>query len=174
MWRAVASAALLALPVVPPLGEPWLGTPAAPSPPPDPTTCPTTPHGAVVDRATQRAWLCTDGAVVRVMAITSARSQPDPAVYAVYAKDMQTTSSLGGHDTVLEHFVAFTRGENMGARIGFHAVPRLADGTLVQPLESVGSSSLFGASSGCIRVRPADAEAVWDHLAVGDQVNVVS
>jgi len=41
-------------------------------------------------------------------------------------------------------------------------------------LDSVGSMSLFGASSGCIRVRPADAEAVWDHLSIGDQVHVVS
>ena len=32
------------------------------------------------------------GAIVRVMAITSARTQPDPGVYAVYAEDLQTTS----------------------------------------------------------------------------------
>ena len=63
---------------------------------------------------------------------------------------------------------------DVGARIGFHAVRRHGDGTLPQPLESVGSMSLFGASSGCIRVRPADAEAVWDHLSIGDQVHVVS
>jgi hypothetical protein len=151
---------------------PTLEAPVLPAP--DPATCPSTPHGAVVDRATQRAWLCADGVVVRVMAITSARSQPAPALYAVFDKDLQTTSSLGGHRTVLDRFVAFTRGKYRGARIGFHAVPRLGDGTLVQPLESVGSMSLFGASSGCIRVRPADAEAVWDHLSIGDQVHVVS
>jgi hypothetical protein len=171
MWRVV-TAAFFALPMTLPSCESWLGPP--PPTPPDPATCPDTPHGAVIDRATQRAWLCADGVVVRVIAITSARSEPDPAVYAVFAKDLQTSSDLGGHRTVLDRFVAFTRGEYRGARIGFHAVPRLGDGTLVQPLDSVGSMSLFGASSGCIRVRPADAEAVWDHLSIGDQVHVVS
>jgi hypothetical protein len=174
MWRVITASAVLALPLVPPSCDPWLGTPAPELPAPDPATCPATPHGAVVDRATQRAWLCTDGVVVWVMPITSARDQPDPAIYAVYAKDPQTTSRVGAYTVVLDDFVAFARGEHVGARVGFHAVPHLADGTLIQTLDSVGSMSLFGASSGCIRVRPVDAEAVWDHLAVGDQINVVS
>jgi hypothetical protein len=150
------------------------GTPRPTQAPPDPATCPTTSHGAVVDRATQRAWLCTDGAIVRVMAVTTAHDQPDPGVYPVYAEDLQTTSWTGGHTSILDRFVAFTRGKYEGARIGFHAVPHLRDGTLLQPLETVGTQALFGASSGCIRVRPADAVAVWDHLGVGDEVHVIS
>ena len=58
--------------------------------------------------------------------------------------------------------------------MAFHAVPRYRDGTLAQPLESVGTQARFGDSSGCIRVRPVDSVAIWDHLAVGDQVHVVS
>ena len=142
--------------------------------PPDPATCPSTPHGAVVDRDNQRAWLCADGTVVRVMAVTSARSQPDPGVYAVYAKDMATTSYYSDPPSTLDRFVAFAYGEEEGARVAFHAVPRFGDDTLAQPLESVGTQARFGDSSGCIRVRPDDAVAVWDHLAVGDEVHVVS
>lgn len=150
------------------------GAPRATVPAPDPASCPATPHGAVVDRAAQRAWLCTDGAVVRVMPITSARDQPDPGTYGVYAEDLWTTSYYGPRPSVLDHFVAFTRGKYEGARIAFHAVPRYADGTLAQPLESVGTQARFGESSGCIRVRPADALAIWDHLSVGDAVRVIS
>ena len=60
------------------------------------------------------------------------------------------------------------------ARVAFHAVPRYSDDTLAQPLESVGTQARFGDSSGCIRVRPADSVAIWDHLAIGDQVAVIS
>jgi hypothetical protein len=158
-------------------GSSGMGAKAAPRAtlaPPDPTTCPATSHGAVVDRNNQRAWLCTDGTIVRVMAITSARSQPDPGVYAVYAEDMETTSYYGERPSTLDRFVAFTYGEEEGARVAFHAVPRYSDDTLAQPLESVGTQARFGDSSGCIRVRPVDSVAIWDHLAVGDQVHVIS
>ena len=141
---------------------------------PDPATCPATPRGVVVDRANQRAWLCFAGIVVRVMPITSASDQPDPAVYEIYAEDLQTTSYYGPRPSVLDHFVAFTRGKYEGARIGFHAVPRYRDDTLAQSLETVGTPELFGASSGCIRLRPEDALALWDFLAVGDQVHVIT
>jgi hypothetical protein len=166
-WAPVGSAA-----TPPAMGS--SGTPRPTQAPPDPATCPATAHGAVVDRASQRAWLCTDGQIVRVMAVTTARDQPDPGVYPVYAEDLQTTSWAGGHTSILDRFVAFTRGKYEGARIGFHAVPHLRDGTLLQPLETVGTQALFGASSGCIRVRPADALAVWDHLAVGDEIHVIT
>ena len=50
------------------------------------------------DRVTQRAWLCGDGAVVGGVPITSAWSMPDPGTDAAYAKDLDATSTLGGHD----------------------------------------------------------------------------
>ncbi len=164
-------------PVGPSTDHASMGAAGAPRPtqaPLDASTCPSTPHGAVVDRANQRAWLCTDGRIVRVMAITSARDQPDPGIYPVYAEDLQSSSYTAGHTYYLDNFVAFTRGKYEGARIAFHAVPHLRDGTLLEPLEAVGTQALFGASSGCIRVRPADAVAVWDHLAVGDEVHVIT
>jgi len=141
---------------------------------PDPSTCPSTPHGAVVDRARQLAWLCADGAVQVPFPITTAVSQPDPGTYDVYAKDMQTTSSFGEEFSYLDRFVAFTTGKYTGARIAFHAIPRYEDGTLAQSIDSVGQPELFGESAGCIRVRPDDAVMIWDFLAIGDQVRVVT
>ena len=136
--------------------------------------CPTTAHGVVVDRATQRAWLCGDGAVVGAVPITSAWSMPDPGTYAVYAKDLDATSTLGGHDSRMTHFVAFSYGERTGARVAFHSVPTLRDGSYVQPLDTVGQLGVRGETSGCIRVLPEDAVRLWDWLALGDEVHVIS
>jgi len=74
----------------------------------------------------------------------------------------------------MTHFVAFTYGKYQGARIAFHSIPKYSNGEFVQPLDSVGTQELFGASAGCIRVLPDDAVAIWDWLAVGDTVIVVS
>ena len=47
--------------------------------------CKDTGRTAVVDRKTQRAWLCLDGTVTAVFPITSANDQPNPGSYKVYA-----------------------------------------------------------------------------------------
>ena len=137
------------------------------------STCPDHGRAAVVDRESQRAWLCEQGAILEVMPITSARSQPDPGTYAVYAKDMHSSSVFGDYST-MTHFVAFTHGEYQGARIAFHSVPRDAAGDFVQPLDSLGTADRHGDSSGCIRVAPDDAELIWDRLEIGDTVTVIS
>ena len=136
--------------------------------------CPMTAHGVIVDRATQRAWLCGDGAIVAAMPVTSAWSMPDPGTYPVYAKDLDATSTLGGHDSRMTHFVAFRTGERAGARVPFHPVRTLSDGSYVQPLDTVGQLGVHGESSGCIRVLPEDAVRLWDWLALGDEVHVIS
>jgi peptidoglycan hydrolase-like protein with peptidoglycan-binding domain len=142
--------------------------------PPDARSCASDGRSAVVDRRNQRAWLCADGAITRELPITTAVSQPDPGTYQVYAKDLEAASTISGSYTEMTHFVAFTYGKYQGARIAFHSVPTYPGGGYVQPLESVGTAELFGASSGCIRVLPDDAVAIWDWLAVGDDVIVVS
>jgi hypothetical protein len=155
-------------------------TTAAPADPPvdiefaDPSTCPAVGRAAVVDRENQRAWLCGDGAVTRELPITTAWSQPDPGDYAVYAKDMNSSSRFTGRYSTMTHFVAFTYGKFEGARIAFHSVPTYPDGAFVQPLESVGTPEQRGNSAGCIRVLPDDAELIWSWLEIGDVVRVVS
>lgn len=136
--------------------------------------CPTTPHGAVIDRDRQRAWLCDNGVALPEFVITSALNQPDPATYQVYGKSMNTSSRFGGHYSTLTHFVAFARGEKTGARVAFHTVPVLRSGEYVQPLASVGTQMSHGDSSGCIRVLPEQGPVIWDWLQRGDEVRVIT
>lgn len=142
--------------------------------PPDASTCPTSGRSAVVDRFNQRSWLCDDGVITDEMPITSAVSQPDPGTYEVYAKDLDASSTLTGDYSTMHHFVAFTYGKYQGARIAFHSLPQYSNGEYVQPIDSVGTQELFGASSGCIRVLPDDATLIWDWLDIGDTVVVIS
>jgi hypothetical protein len=129
---------------------------------------------AVVDRKTQRAWLCLDGTVTAVFPITSANDQPRPGHYKVYAKDLTATSSAGGHFSTMTHFVAFTRGIHTGARVAFHSAPKYRDGSYVEPLDQIGKLDSKGESNGCIRVLPSDATLIWDTLKKGDSVVVIS
>lgn len=147
----------------------WRDAPAA-----DAAQCPDTSRGIVVDRQWQRAWLCADGAIATVFPITSAASQPDPGTYPIYALDYQSYSNFGDAPSTLDRFVAFTYGKYQGARIAFHAVPYYADGSLAQPLESVGELGRFGETSGCIRVLPDHADLIYGTMQVGDEVRVIS
>ncbi|MBI4932862.1 MAG: murein L,D-transpeptidase [Actinobacteria bacterium] len=150
----------------------WAG-PLGPQPATD-ADCPSTGHGAIVDRANQRGALCENGAITYQFPLTSAWSQPDPGVYPVYAKDLNASSNFGGHYSTMTHFVAFTRGKYKGARIAFHSVPKLSNGDWVMPLDGVGTEQYHGESSGCIRVLPDDAVKIWDWLSSGDEVHVIS
>lgn len=141
---------------------------------PDPRSCDGVDHAVVVDRAVQRGWFCESEQVTTVFPLTSSDLQPDPGVYEVYAKDIKAWSWEFGPPSTMTHFVAFTRGKFAGARIAFHSVPVYSDGSWAQPLESVGTMEHFGDSSGCIRLLPEDAQAVWDFLDLGGSVRVIS
>ena len=148
-------------------------TTTVPAPVIDPN-CPTTPHGAVIDRDRQRAWLCDNGVALPEFVITTAVTQPVPGTYPIYAKSMNASSTFGGHYSKMTHFVAFTRGIKTGARVAFHTVPVLRNGEYVQPLESVGTAERHGDSAGCIRVLPEQGQVVWDWLQKGDEVRVIT
>ena len=148
-------------------------TTTVPAPVIDPN-CPTTAHGAVIDRYNQRAWLCDNGVALPQFVITTAREQPDPGTYPVFAKSMHASSRFGGHYSTMTHFVVFARGEDTGARVGFHTVPVLRSGDYAQPLASVGTQMEYGDTSGCIRVLPEQGQVIWDWLQKGDEVHVIS
>lgn len=147
-------------------------TTTIPAPPDE--GCAATGRSAALDRDQQQAWLCLDGYITTQFPVSTAWSMPDPGVYQIYTKDRVTTSTFGGHISTLNHFVAFTYGENTGARVAFHAIPILADGSLMQPVDSVGDLSRRGESSGCIRVVADIAQLIWDTLAIGDTVTVLN
>jgi L,D-transpeptidase catalytic domain len=136
--------------------------------------CPITPHGAVIDRDRQRAYLCDNGVALPEFVITTAINQPDPGTYPVYGKTMHTSSRIGGHYSTMTNFVAFTRGKETGARVAFHTVPVLRNGEYAQPLDSVGTEEHHGDSAGCIRVLPEEGQVVWDWLQIGDDVHVIT
>jgi hypothetical protein len=141
---------------------------------PDPRSCDGLERGVVVDRETQRGWYCLNSAVDTFFVLTSSDLQPDPGEYSVYAKDLKAWSWEFGPPSTMTHFVAFTRGKFKGARIAFHSVPKYSDGSWAQPLDSVGTLDRFGDSSGCIRLLPEDAVALWDFLDIGGTVRVIS
>lgn len=136
--------------------------------------CAPTGSSAAIDRDRQLAWLCSDGRVTNVFPVSTAWSMPDPGEYHVYAKDRTTTSTFGGHVSTLYNFVAFSYGENTGARVAFHAIPILRGGSLVQPPDSVGDPERRGESSGCIRVVRGISVLIWDSLEIGDTVTVLT
>jgi hypothetical protein len=141
---------------------------------PEPRSCEGLERGVVVDRETQRGWFCVEGSPETHFVLTSSDLQPDPGDYLVYAKDLKAWSWEFGPPSTMTHFVAFTRGKFKGARVAFHSVPKYSDGSWAQPLESVGTLERFGDSSGCIRLLPEDAVAVWDFLDIGGTVRVIS
>ena len=136
--------------------------------------CAATPHAAVIDRDRQRAYLCDNGVALPEFVITTAIGQPNPGTYPVYAKSMHASSTFGGHYSTMTHFVAFTYGEETGARVAFHTVPVQTNGEYAQPLASVGTHVRFGDTSGCIRVLPEHGQMIWDWLEKGDEVRVVT
>ena len=136
--------------------------------------CPSTPRGAIVDRANQRGALCENGVITYEFPITTAWSQPDPGTYPIYAKDLNASSTISGSYSTMTHFVAFTRGKYQGARIAFHSMPKDSNGNYLMPLDTLGNPDYRGQSSGCIRVHPDDAVKIWDWLGMGDEVRVIS
>ena len=66
------------------------------------------------------------------------------------------------------------RASGPGARSPSTPCRRCTTASFVQPLASVGDLGERGESSGCIRVLPDDAVRVWDWLAIGDEVHVIS
>ena len=145
-----------------------------PPPEPDVATCKGLGDAAVLDREFQRAWLCSEDAIIHVFPVTTAWDQPDPGDYEVEQRSLEASSILTGSYSEMSHFVVFTYGKFQGARVGFHSLPIYPDGEYVQPLESVGTPELRGDSNGCIRALPEDAEKVWDHLGFGAIVRVIS
>lgn len=145
-------------------GSPALGTPG------DNADCPGGRRAAVVYRRLQRGVLCENGTITLVFAVTTHRRVPDEGFYRVLSKNLDVTSTVGGHISKMRYFTAFTP---VSPRIAFHSVPKDLKGNYLQPLDSVGSPEVFGASAGCIRVLPEVAEYIYGFLRRGDRVRII-
>jgi lipoprotein-anchoring transpeptidase ErfK/SrfK len=122
----------------------------------------------VYDRSEQRVWLVERGeTVARTYLVSGQRTQPGPGRYRVYSRSRHTRSAVS--DETMRLMVRFAHGRRTGAPIGFHTIPRHADGTPAQTEAQRGRPL----SAGCVRQRDADARALWRFGPVGTPVVVL-
>ncbi len=115
----------------------------------------------------QRVWLVErDGDVERTYLVSGQPSQPDPGSYRVYSKSRHARSAVS--DATMQFMVRFAEGEETGAPVGFHDIPRRFDGTYVQTEAELGKPL----SAGCVRQRRSDARMLWSFAPVGTRVVV--
>ena len=127
-------------------------------------------HGRriVFDQSERRVWLvASDGTVQRTyLVIASNRGNVRPGSYSVKSKTRYARTYRGGG--TLEYFVKFTQGRS--AAIGFHAVTKRNDGTLVYARADLGTAR----TPGCVELWRSDAATLWAFAPVGTPVVVTA
>jgi hypothetical protein len=114
----------------------------------------------------QRVWfVADDGTVEYTYRVSGRRGVPGAGTYSVFSKSRVASA---GHDGItMRNMVRFARGSNLA--IGFHAIPRYANGRPLQSEHELGGYR----SAGCVRQADADSERLWDWAPVGTTVVVV-
>ena len=116
----------------------------------------------------QRVWLVdASGDHVRTHRVSGQLTQPEAGTYRVYSRSRHASSGVSPE--TMQYMVRFTYGENTGAPIGFHDIPRGHDGEYAQTVTQLGRPL----SHGCVRQSRADARALWRFAPVGTKVVVV-
>jgi len=114
----------------------------------------------------QRVWLVDQwNLVVDTYLVSGKRDTPAPGSYSVYSKSER---AWAGHDGItMRWMVRFAHGQDLA--IGFHSIPRFADGT---PLQSEAQLGTYR-SSGCVRQADHKAERLYAWAPVGTRVVVL-
>jgi len=127
-------------------------------------------HGRriVFDQSDQRVWLvAADGTVKRSYLVTGSKMDNlRPGSYGVKSKTRYARTYRGGG--TLEYFVKFTQGRT--AAIGFHAVTKLNNGTLVYARADLGTAR----TPGCVELWRDNARTLWEFAPVGTSVVVTA
>jgi hypothetical protein len=127
-------------------------------------------HGRriVFDQSEQRVWLVSSSGKARrsYLVTGSNRHNVMPGVYSVKSRTRYARTYRGGG--TLEYFVKFTQGRT--AAIGFHAVTRRTNGTLVYAREDLGTAR----TPGCVELWRSDARSLWEFAPVGTRVVVTA
>lgn len=120
------------------------------------------------NRAQRIWWVEADGRVSNSYLVSGRYNVPDAGTYQVYSK---SPTAWAGHDGItMQHMVRFARSEfRSRLPIGFHSIPRYADGTPMQLVDQLGTYQ----SAGCVRQRDDLAAALYDWAVVGDTVVVL-
>ena len=117
----------------------------------------------------QRVWLVdASGDAVRTYRVSGQLSQPDAGTYRVYSKSRYANSGVSPE--TMQYMVRFTYGENTGAPIGFHDIPRSHASEYAQTVKQLGQPL----SHGCVRQSRPDARALWRFAPVGTTVVVTA
>lgn len=121
----------------------------------------------VYSNSDQRVWLVEgDGTVVDTYLVSGRKGVPAPGTYQVYSK---SETAHAGHDGItMTHMVRFARGERLP--IGFHAIPRDANGRPLQSTDQLGEY----ASAGCVRQSDDKAKLLYEWAEVGTTVVVLA
>ncbi len=114
----------------------------------------------------QRVWLVEeDGSLAHTWPVSGRQGVPAPGNYMVYSKSLWTSA---GHDGIyMTYMTRFAWGKRLS--IGFHAIPRYADGTPMQTYEELGTFQ----SAGCVRLADENAITMYGWAPVGTPVVVL-
>ncbi len=120
----------------------------------------------VYANAAQRVWLIEgDGSVFDSYLVSGRYRDPRPGDYAVFSKSRY---AFAGHDGItMDWMVRFAHGRRLA--IGFHGIPKYADGRPMQTEDQLGTYR----SSGCVRQRLDKAEQLYHWAPVGTPVIVL-
>jgi len=115
----------------------------------------------------QRVWLIDQwNLVVDTYLVSGRANTPAPGTYSVYSKSER---AWAGHDGItMRWMVRFARGSDLA--IGFHSIPRYADGTPLQSESQLGTYR----SSGCVRQADHKAQLLYGWAPVGTTVVVLA
>lgn len=135
--------------------------------PPKPLAPPNSGSGrrVVYSNPRQRVWWVNENNEVERTYLVSGRyGSPSGGTYHVYRKN---PLAWAGHDGItMRWMVEFAPG---GLGIGFHAIPRYADGTPLQSESQLGTYR----SAGCVRQADHDSYALYQWASIGTKVVVV-
>lgn len=110
----------------------------------------------VFDVGAQRVWLvAADNSVERTYPVSGSKFHNlDNGTYHVTSRSRHATAYNSAE--TMSYMVRFAMGRT--SPIGFHSIPKMPDGTLVEDRATLGTPQ----SDGCIRQWISDARALWD------------
>lgn len=123
----------------------------------------------VYGASAQHLWIvAADGQVLRDYPVTGRIDRPGPGRYQVYSMSPASYNPIA--KVTFNDMVRFARGVT-GAAIGFHSIPRWANG---KPLQTPASLGLALGRGGCIRQTNENAAYLYDWVKLGDRVVVLA
>jgi lipoprotein-anchoring transpeptidase ErfK/SrfK len=123
----------------------------------------------VYDKALMTVWLVNKkDEVVGRFPVVGRWDRPVKGEYKIYSK---SPSSRNIESRVTFNYMTrFAYGNDKKTPIGFHDIPKYADGRMMHGIDQLG---LPIASGGCVRLAPEDAKKLYKWSKVGDRVIVL-